>query len=50
MCFLPHHLPPDDAEGWAALMEDEKLQQACLLQRVSEHAARTEETGALLHL
>lgn len=31
-------------------MEDEAFQQACLLQRLSEHAARTKETGTLLHL
>ena len=40
----------DDPEGRAAPLENEAFQQACLLQRVPEHAAGTEETGSVLHL
>ena len=40
----------DDPEGRAASLENEAFQQACLLQRLPEHAAGTEETGPVLHL
>ena len=40
----------DDPKGRAASLENEAFQQACLLQRLPEHAAGTEETGPVLHL
>ena len=41
---------PDDPEGRTAPLEDETFQQACLLQRVPEHAAGSEEARTVLHL
>lgn len=41
---------PGDPEGRPAPLEDETFQQACLLQRVPEHAAGSEEAGTVLHL
>lgn len=40
----------DDPEGRPAPLEDETFQQACLLQRMPEHAARPEEARTVLYL
>lgn len=41
---------PDDPDRWPTPLEDETLQQACLLQRLPEHAAGFEEARTVLHL
>lgn len=45
--FIPR--PLDDPDRWTPLA-DETFQQACLLQRVPEHAAGPEEARPVLHL